>query len=104
VESQPLRCQASLTNEQGPPIDPAPGTGFTGAFNRFIVFRGNKVASNGGLVVRGTSANVLLENNAVSNSAVGIHVNYSTTQGGIVLTGNVEPASIPPNYNPYAKN
>jgi hypothetical protein len=93
----------SLTNEQGPPIDPTPGTGFTGAFNRFIIFRGNQVASNGGLVVRGTSANVLVENNGVARSHVGIHVNYTTTQGGVVLKGNVLPAGVPTNFNPYAR-
>eukprot|EP00039_Didymoeca_costata_P023790 m.8277 g.8277 ORF g.8277 m.8277 type:complete len:915 (-) comp3864_c0_seq1:40-2784(-) len=93
---------ASLTNEQGPPIDPKPSTGFDGAFNRFITFRGNKVNSNGGIVVRGTSANVLVENNIIANSDVGIHVNYTTTQGGIVLKNNTEPSGVPENYNPYA--
>ena len=89
------------TRVPGPPIDPAPGTGFTGAFNRFIVFRGNTVESNGGIVVRGTSANVLVEQNTVLKSHVGIHVNYSTTQGGIVVEDNVEPPGVPPNFNPY---
>ena len=41
---------ASKTNEQGPPMDPGPGCGFDGAFNRFIAFRGNVVRSNGGIV------------------------------------------------------
>ena len=34
-------------------------------------------------------------------SDVGIHVNYSTTLGGIVLHNNHEPAGVPSNYNPY---
>lgn len=93
---------ASLTNEQGPPIDPSPKGDFDGAFNRFITFRGNKVHSNGGIVVRGTSANVLVERNVIKDSAVGIHVNYSTTQGGIVIRNNVEPPGVPDNFNPYA--
>ena len=41
----------SLTNDQGAPVDPGPAT-FDNelALNRFIVFRGNKVRSNGGIV------------------------------------------------------
>ena len=35
------------------------------ALNRFIVMRGNHVKSNGGIVVRGSSANVLVERNTV---------------------------------------
>ena len=93
---------ASLTNEQGPPIDPGPSYGFEGAFNRFITFRGNRVDSNGGIVVRGTSANVLVEGSVIRQSDVGVHVNLTTTQGGIVLLHNVEPAGVPPNYNPYS--
>eukprot|EP00041_Stephanoeca_diplocostata_P029767 m.886641 g.886641 ORF g.886641 m.886641 type:complete len:955 (-) comp23627_c0_seq5:567-3431(-) len=92
----------ALTNGQGMPIDPFIGpTGFMGAFDRFIVMRGNRVASNGGIVIKGTSANVLVEDNVIANSDVGIHVNYTTTQGGVVLVGNTEPPSVPPNYNPY---
>jgi hypothetical protein len=62
-----------------------------------------KVRSNGGIVVRGTSANVLVEGSVIENSDVGIHVNYSTTQGGVVLRGNTEPPGVPANYNPYAQ-
>ena len=75
---------------------------FTDAFNRLIVFRGNVVDSNGGIVVRGTSANVLVEANVIANSDVGVHVNYTTTKGGIVVRNNVEPEGVPANYNPYA--
>ena len=95
---------ASLTNEQGPPIDPSPPGEFEGAFNRFITFRGNIVDSNGGIVVRGTSANVLVEGSVIRQSDVGVHVNKTTTQGGIVLRRNVEPAGVPPNYNPYSQH
>jgi hypothetical protein len=63
--------------------------------------RGNIVRSNGGIVVRGTSANVLLDSNVVERSDVGIHVNLSTTQGGVVLINNTEPPHVPANYNPY---
>ncbi len=95
---------ASLTNDQGPPIDPSPPGTFTGALNRFITFRGNTVRNNGGIIVQGTSANVLVEGNAVADSDVGIYVNYTTTQGGVVLRNNTEPAGVPPNYNPYASS
>ena len=93
---------ASLTNGQGPPIDPGPPGNFHGAFNRFITFRGNTVRNNGGIVVRGTSANVLVEGSTISDSDVGVYVNYSTTLGGVVVRNNTEPAGVPANYNPYA--
>ena len=69
----------SLTNDQGSPVDPGPAKWDNElALNRFIVFRGNKVRSNGGIVVRGTSANVLVEDSVVEMSAVGIHVSSAT--------------------------
>ena len=68
----------------------------------FVGSRSDKVDNNGGIVVRGTSANVLVERNVIKDSAVGIHVNYSTTQGGIVIRNNVEPPGVPDNFNPYA--
>lgn len=106
---------ASLTNEQGMPIDPtnntfhnAPAMKFKGGFNRFITFRGNKVRSNGGIVIRGTTANTLVTGSVIHDSHVGIHVNYSTTTdlfgtegGGIVVHDNIEPRDVPRNYNPY---
>ena len=55
----------SLTNDQGGPEDPGRVFGADLALNRFIVFRGNVVRSHGGIVVRGSSANVLLERNKV---------------------------------------
>ena len=47
--------------------------------------------SPGGIIVRGSSANVLLEGNHIERSDVGVHVNYTTTLGGVVLRNNVEP-------------
>eukprot|EP00051_Salpingoeca_urceolata_P024169 m.421658 g.421658 ORF g.421658 m.421658 type:complete len:919 (-) comp20198_c0_seq6:105-2861(-) len=91
----------SLTNDQGEPSEFGPPKAFTGAFNRFIVFRGNRVMNNGGLVVRGTSANVLVQHNTIELSDVGIYVNYTTTQGGIVLLDNQQPPNVPDNFNPY---
>jgi len=52
-------------------------------------------------VVRGTSSNVLVEGCVVENSDVGVHVNGTTTMGGIVLERNVQPDHVPKNYNPY---
>ena len=53
------------------------------------------------LQVRGTSANVLVEGTLVEQSDVAIHVNYTTTRGGIVLLNNKGPPGVPDNYNPY---
>eukprot|EP00054_Salpingoeca_dolichothecata_P028859 m.222820 g.222820 ORF g.222820 m.222820 type:complete len:187 (+) comp26333_c0_seq17:4898-5458(+) len=92
----------SLTNDQGEPSEPGPPKDFTGALNRFVVFRDNIVRNNGGVVVRGTSANVLVENNQIFESDVGIYVNFTTTQGGVVLLNNTIPPNVPHNYNPYA--
>ena len=87
---------------QGIPVEPsAHAANFTDAFNRLIVIKGNTIESNGGIVVRGTSANVLVEGNTILQSDVGIHVNTTTTKGGIVLRNNEEPAGVPPNFNPY---
>jgi len=94
----------SFTNEQGMPIDPNKPSDFTGAFNRFIVFRGNKIDSNGGIVIKGTSANVLVEANIIEQSDVAVHVNETTTQGGVVVLNNAVPPNVKPNYNPYANN
>lgn len=45
-----------------------------------------------------------MEHNEVQRSYVGIHVNYSTTQGGIVVEDNIEPPGVPANYNPYVRD
>ena len=91
----------SLTNDQGEPVDPTPARDADLALNRFIVFRNTMVRSNGGVVVRGTSANVLVEGSVIENSHVGIHVNTTTTKGGIVLLNNTEPPGVKKNFNPY---
>jgi len=53
--------------------------------------------------VRGSSANVLVEGNTVRDSDVAVHVNYTTTQGGIIVSRNTVPSGVPDNYNPYAQ-
>ena len=86
---------------------PYPAMALKAGFNRFITFRGNKVHSNGGIVIRGTSANTLVTGSVIENSHVGIHVNDTTTTmfgdegGGVVVVDNKEPANVPSNYNPY---
>ena len=86
---------------------PYPAMALKAGFNRFITFRGNKVRSNGGIVIRGTSANTLVTTSVIKDSHVGIHVNYTTTNmfgdegGGVVVIDNEEPDSVMPNYNPY---
>ena len=70
----------------------------------FVGSRSDKVDNNGGIVVRGTSANVLVENSVIKESDVAVHVNYTTTKGGVVLSNNKGPAGVPDNYNPYTKN
>ena len=90
--------------------DPSKASPFKGGFNRFITFRGNKIASNGGIVIRGTSANTLVTGSAIQDSYVGIHVNYTTTNmfgkegGGIVVINNSVHTNVPANYNPYSGN
>ena len=97
----------SLTNDQGPPWEPPSiydkDKKFKGALNRFVVLRNNVVKSNGGLVIRGTSANVVAEGNEIQLSDVGVYYNATTTQGGIVLVRNIEPNDVPNNYNPYTE-
>ena len=113
------------------PIDPD-DDGFHGGFNRFIVFRGvspaaglcstnfvwsqkrtlgvqNRVQNNGGIVVRGTSANTLVTGSEIKDSYVGIHVNRTTTTmfgaegGGVVVVNNSEPQGVKPNFNPVSQ-
>eukprot|EP01052_Picozoa_sp_SAG31_P031893 SAG31_NODE_3431_length_4280_cov_4.502033_5_plen_100_part_00 len=94
------------------PIDPPgnhpyPAMALKAGFNRFITFRGNTVRSNGGIVIRGTSANTLVTTSTIERSYVGIHVNYTTTNmfgeegGGVVVVDNEEPPNVPQNFNPY---
>ena len=53
-------------------------------------------------MIRGTSSNVLVEANVIEASDVGIHVNYTTTLGGVVVHNNTEPPAVAgKNYNPY---
>merc|ERR1712048_792340 len=47
---------------------------FQGAINQFIVWRRNQIFNNGGLVVRGNTADVLVEATEVQNSSVGVAI------------------------------
>ena len=75
--------------------------------NRFIVFRGNRVRSNGGVVVRGTSANVLVEANTIELSDLRCRCvckpHYHTGRCAVCVVNNsTEPPTMAgKNYNPY---
>jgi len=69
----------------------------------------NRVQNNGGIVVRGTSANTLVTGSEIRDSHVGIHVNRTTTTmfgaegGGVVVVNNSEPQGVKPNFNPVSQ-
>ena len=46
---------------------------------------------------------LVLTASTIEHSDVGLHVNYTTTQGGVVLCRNEVPPGVPTNYNPYAQ-
>ena len=73
----------------GPPgnCTPSPAAAFQGPINHFVAIRRNKIESNGGVVVRGHSLNVLVEGNVIHQSAVSVHVNGTHTSH-VVVTGN----------------
>ena len=52
-------------------------TAFQGALNMLIVLKRNTIHNNGGIVVRGHTTNVVVENNPIMHSSVGVHVNHS---------------------------
>ena len=45
---------------------------YMGPINRQIIWRRNQVLSNGGLAVKGNTADVLVEHTQVANSSVGV--------------------------------
>lgn len=49
------------------------------ALNRFVVFRGSTLLSNGGVMIAGATRNVLVERTTIQDSDVGIFVNVSAT-------------------------
>lgn len=53
-----------------------PHVDFNSAFNLMSWSAGNKVRNNGGIVIKGSSANVLVTQSDIENSDVGIHVNH----------------------------
>ena len=73
----------ALSNEQ----PKSNGDTFTGALNRFLVFTNNSIDSNGGILLGGTSASMLVDRNTVRESDFGILVNASVHEG-IVLGKN----------------
>eukprot|EP01052_Picozoa_sp_SAG31_P008707 SAG31_NODE_443_length_15645_cov_51.693169_6_plen_1007_part_00 len=53
---------------------------YKGPINRQIVWRRNQILSNGGLAVRGNTADVLVENTQVANSSVGVTIGPASCQ------------------------
>jgi hypothetical protein len=60
---------------------------FTGFLNRGVVFRGNVGESDASILIGGTTAEVVVERNAVRNADVGVSV--ANTTAGVLLRGNV---------------
>merc|ERR1712087_668195 len=50
-------------------------TAFQGPLNHLVVIKRNQIHNNGGIVVRGHTANVVVERNSITNSSVSVHVN-----------------------------
>ena len=59
---------------------------FTGFLNRGVVLRGNVGVSDASILVGGSTAEVVVERNAISNADVGISV--ANTTAGVLLRGN----------------
>ena len=62
---------------------------FQGALNHLVVLKRNAILNNGGIDVRGHTTNVLVENNRVLNSSVGVHVADDPHTSFVTLVGNV---------------
>ena len=54
--------------------NPSKPTPYQGAINHLVIIKRNEVLNNGGILVRGHTANVIVENNRISNSSVDVHV------------------------------
>lgn len=61
---------------------------FTGHLNQGLVFRGNVGESDASFLIGGSTAEVVVEHNRVSNADVGVAVSNTTTTG-VLLRGNV---------------
>ena len=86
----PYPHDASNCSSTGPQHShPAP---FQGAINHLVVLRRNVLESNGGIAVRGHTTDVLVVDNVIKNSDVGVHVN-TTHASHVLVTGNTVPTN-----------
>jgi hypothetical protein len=69
------------------PGKPAP---FQGALNHLVIVRKNEIRNNGGIAVRGYSTNILVADNVIRESSVGVHVN-PTAGMHVLVRGNQVP-------------
>ena len=52
---------------------------------------GNEIRNNGGIVVRGYCDNIMVVDNVVRDSCVGVHVNTTAGMGHVLVKGNTVP-------------
>ena len=50
---------------------------YQGPLNHLVIIKRNRIDNNGGIVVRGHTTNVVVEENQILNSSVSVHVNGS---------------------------
>ena len=75
-DQDPQPCEPYPHGPKGPcsPSAPAP---WQGPINQLVAIQRNRVMNNGGIAVRGHTANVLVEANQVLNSSVSVAVNHT---------------------------
>ena len=64
---------------------------FQGALNHLVVVRGNEIRNNGGIAVRGYCDNIMVVDNVIRDSDVGVHVNTTAGMGHVLVVGNQVP-------------
>ena len=52
---------------------------YQGPLNHLVIIKRNRIDNNGGIVVRGHTTNVVVEENQILNSSVSVHVNGTHT-------------------------
>ena len=73
--ADPQPCEPYPHGAKGPCTPSAPAA-FQGPINQLVAIQRNQLLNNGGIVVRGHTANVLVEANLILNSsATRVHVN-----------------------------
>lgn len=71
-DAQP--CEPYPHGSCDPDHPPTPKlTPYQGPLNHLVVIKRNRIMNNGGIEVRGHTTNVIVENNEITNSSVGVH-------------------------------